>query len=96
MAGSFEAVNMKHYETGQVGYLGKSKYLSQVYAAYGSNDTINDTETPTNEEKQEDDVEFLVDINRVVLILCVYCLARDRLHFVMIISAQLKGIITCI
>ena len=78
LPGILETVDMKHNEAGKVGKLEDSEGISHSFAANKSDDSVDNTDTPTNEEEEKHDIEFFINIDSEILVICVHILAGNR------------------
>ena len=64
-----ETVDVQHNEAGKVGKLEESEGVGESPAANEGDDSVGNADTPTNEEEENHDIEFLVHIDLVILVI---------------------------
>ena len=72
LPGSLETVDVQHNEASKVGKLEDSEGIGDSSAAHKGDDSVGNAYAPTNEEEKQHDIEFIMHIDRVILVICVH------------------------
>ena len=90
LAWFLEAVDVQHDEACNPGKVEEADNIVAAEIGIERENSMDNAGTPTNHGEEKNDIEFLMNIDRKILVICVYSNARRGVNRVVSLGAHLK------